>query len=243
MTDPAARPSSLAGRVALVTGASGGIGDAVCRALLAAGVEVIGSARSTDSLAELTALGVHPVAADMADLDALPGLVDRLEQEHGAIDLLLPNAGTGEVLGLEEVTRAAWERTLAVNTTAPFLLAQTLAPRMAERGWGRILFTSSVAAFTGGFVGPHYAASKAALHGLVHFLAGGLAERGVLVNAIAPALIEGTGMMAGRTDGPAPVPVGRLGRPDEVADLVVAMLGNGYLTGKVVPLDGGLLPR
>jgi 3-oxoacyl-[acyl-carrier protein] reductase len=104
---------------------------------------------------------------------------------------------------------------------------------------------SSVAAFTGGVVGPHYAASKAGLNGLVHFLASRVARQGVTVNAVAPALIEGTRMLpAGPEGGPAlTIPAGRYGRPEEVADLTMAVLRNGYLTNQVLGLDGGIHPR
>ena len=133
---------------------------------------------------------------------------------------------------------------LAVNLRAPFLLAQRTLPGMRARGYGRILFFSSVAAFTGGIIGPHYAASKAGLHGLTHYLASRAAPDGVTVNAIAPALITETMMLPGEPDElRTRVPVGRLGRPDEVADLAMAMLHNGYLTNQVVLLDGGLYPR
>jgi 3-oxoacyl-[acyl-carrier protein] reductase len=115
---------------------------------------------------------------------------------------------------------------------------------MAARGFGRILFVSSVAAFTGGVVGPHYAASKAGLHGLTHWLASRLAGDGVTVNAVAPALIEATGMLPGATEElRARIPVGRLGTPDEVADLALAVLRNGYLTNQVFTLDGGIYPH
>ena len=105
---------------------------------------------------------------------------------------------------------------------------------------------SSVAAFTGGLIGPHYAASKAALSGLVHFYAPRVAPFGVTVNALAPALIAETGMLPVTPDDPAMaelVPVGRLGRPEEVAGLALAMLTNSYLTNKVFLLDGGMHPR
>jgi 3-oxoacyl-[acyl-carrier protein] reductase len=114
---------------------------------------------------------------------------------------------------------------------------------MAERGYGRVLFMSSVAGFTGGIVGPHYAASKAGLHGLVHFMAARVADRGVTVNALAPALIEDTRMLPATPDGPRTIPVGRYGRPEEVADLAMAVLRNGYLTNQVLGLDGGSHPR
>jgi 3-oxoacyl-[acyl-carrier protein] reductase len=115
---------------------------------------------------------------------------------------------------------------------------------MRDRGWGRLLFMSSIAALTGGIVGPHYAASKAGLHGLVHFLAARLAPHGVTANALAPALIEDTAMLPGDPGDLAKrIPVGRLGRPEEVADLAVAVLRNGYLTNQVIGIDGGMHPR
>jgi len=114
-------------------------------------------------------------------------------------------------------------------------------PGMRERSFGRVLFSSSVAALTGGIVGPHYAASKAGLHGLTHHLASRVAADGVTVNAIAPALIQDTGMLPGNpTELASAIPVGRLGTPGEVADLALAMILNGYLTSKVVTIDGGL---
>jgi 3-oxoacyl-[acyl-carrier protein] reductase len=132
-----------------------------------------------------------------------------------------------------------------VNLRAPFLLAQAVLPGMAARGYGRLLFMSSVAAFTGGVIGPHYAASKAWLHGLVHYLAARVAAQGVCVNALAPALIEQTPMLPVSPDGaPAiPIPVGRYGQPAEVADLAMTVLHNGYLTNQVLSLDGGIYPR
>ena len=119
-------------------------------------------------------------------------------------------------------------------------------PSASFQGWateamGRILFVSSLAAFTGGIVGAHYAAAKSGLHGLTHFLAARFAADGVTVNTIAPALVEDTGMLPGSPDElRSIVPVGRLGRSAEVADLAVAMLSNAYLTSKVIGLDGGI---
>jgi 3-oxoacyl-[acyl-carrier protein] reductase len=114
---------------------------------------------------------------------------------------------------------------------------------MRERGFGRVLFISSVAAFRGGVVGPDYAASKAALHGLAHFLASRVAADGVTVNVIAPGFID-TAMLPGDPRELArSVPVGRVGRPEEVADFALAVLSNGYLTSKVLSIDGGMYPR
>jgi 3-oxoacyl-[acyl-carrier protein] reductase len=241
----------LAGRVALVTGGSGGIGAAVCRALAQAGASVAvgygrGRTAAEDVAGEIADAGGRAVAlgADLADPSAPAQLAGVAEQALGPVDVLVAGAGVGERRTLEEVTPEDWEAAIAVNLRAPFLLAQRVAPGMRERGFGRLLFLSSVAAFTGGVVGPHYAASKSGLHGLVAFLAGRLAGAGVTANAIAPALIEDTAMLPGDPgDLASRIPVGRLGRPDEVADLALAVLRNGYLTGQVLSLDGGLHPR
>jgi 3-oxoacyl-[acyl-carrier protein] reductase len=228
----------MRGRVALVTGGSGGIGAALVQRLADEGATVAVHYAHNRPAAE------HVFQADLEDPAAPDRLIDAIEAELGPVDLLAANAGHSERASFEEVDAAAFDRMLAVNLRAPFLLARRVLPGMRERGYGRILFTSSVAAFTGGVVGPHYAASKAGLHGLTHFLASRVAADGVTVNAIAPALIEDTGMLPGDPGELARlVPVGRLGRPDEVADLMLAILRNGYMTNQVVGLDGGMHPR
>jgi 3-oxoacyl-[acyl-carrier protein] reductase len=238
-------------KVALVTGASGGIGQAVARRLAAEGASVAlaygANAKPAQTLAdELVTQGGHATAvgADLRRADAAAELLAAVEPQLGSIDILVAAAGLGRQQTLEEVSIEDFDEMLAVNLRAPFLLAQRTLPGMRARGFGRVLFVSSVAAFTGGIVGPHYAASKAGLHGLTHFLASRTAGEGVTVNAIAPALITDTGMLPGEPDElRARVPVGRLGQPDEVADLALAMLRNPYLTNQVVSLDGGMHPR
>ena len=111
--------------------------------------------------------------------------------------MLVANHGRSQIAQLQQVDAAAFDEMIAVNLRAPFLLARRTMPAMAERGFGRVLFMSSVAGLTGGIVGPHYAASKAGLHGLTHYLARRAAGEGVTVNALAPALIEDTGMLPG----------------------------------------------
>jgi 3-oxoacyl-[acyl-carrier protein] reductase len=239
------------GRVALVTGASGGIGAALCRRLAGAGADVAvhyahGAERAGAVVEAVRAAGRRAVAlpADLADPSAPAALVDAVDAALGPVDVLVANHGLARRQAFEEVTLADWDLHAAVNLRAPFLLAQRCAPGMRERGFGRILFVSSVAAFTGGVVGPHYAASKAGLLGVTHFLAARLAGSGVTVNAICPALIEDTGMLPGDPGELAgSIPVGRLGRPDEVADLALAVLHNGYLTNQTLSVDGGLHPR
>lgn len=158
----------------------------------------------------------------------------------------MANAGTGTRTDWREVDDDVWDRTLQVNLTAVWQLTRAALPRMVERGFGRVLFVSSVAALNGGVVGPHYAASKAALHGLMHHLAPRVAGSGVTVTTLAPALITGTRILPVDPDDPdampMPVPVGHLGSTEDVAGMALAMLSNPYLTDKVITLDGGLYP-
>ena len=248
---PTAEPGTFRGRVALVTGASGGIGQAIALALAAEGAQVaVHYGRQRENAekvsAQITGQGGRAVTlgADLASPDAPGDLVIATEQALGPIDLLVSNAGAGQRRSLEEVTAAEFDQTLAVNLRAPFLLAQRVLPGMAERGFGRSLFVSSVAAFTGGIVGPHYAASKAGLNGLIHFLAARFAADGITVNGLAPALIADTAMLPGDPAELAKrVPLGRLGRPAEVAALALATLGNAYLTNQVLSIDGGTYPH
>jgi 3-oxoacyl-[acyl-carrier protein] reductase len=242
--------SPLRGRIALVTGASGGIGAALSLRLAGAGAAVAlhyasGGERTRDLAERIAGEGGRAATfgADLRDAAAPERLVEDVESELGPVDVLAANAGLGRRASWEAVDAAAFDEMLAVNLRAPFLLARRVLPGMRDRAFGRILFSSSVAALTGGIVGPHYAASKAGLHGLTHHLAARVAADGVTVNAIAPALIEDTGMLPGHPGDLAnAVPVGRLGTPDEVAELALAMILNGYLTSKVIALDGGMYP-
>ncbi len=241
----------FSGRVALVTGGSGGIGAELCVRLADAGAAVAvhyahnrGSAEAV--VARITAAGgrANAFAADLREAAAPERLVESVEAALGPIDVLAANAGLGRRGTYEEIDAAAFDETIAVNLRAPYLLSRRVLPGMRERGFGRILFTSSGAALTGGIIGPHYAASKAGLHGLTHFFASRVARDGVTVNAIAPSLIEDTGMIPGDPgELAARVPVGRVGKPAEVADLAMALLRNGYMTNQVVSLNGGTHPR
>jgi 3-oxoacyl-[acyl-carrier protein] reductase len=248
-----ATKSTLAGRVALVTGASGGIGGALALALAGEGVDLaLGYGRGRDA-AEAVAARVRSaggrailVSGDLADPAVPERLVEETVAQLGACDVLVANAGVGEKLPWDEVDLETWDRTIAVNLRAPWLLTRAALPGMLERGFGRILYVSSVAALNGGLIGPHYAAGKAGLHGLMHHVAARVAEGGVTVNAIAPGLIAGTGMLPIDPEAldtlPVPIPVGRTGTVDEVADVALTMLRNGYLTNKTYTLDGGLVP-
>jgi 3-oxoacyl-[acyl-carrier protein] reductase len=244
---------TLSGRVALLTGASGGIGKAIARRLADEGADLCltygrhaDDAESVAAYARDVGRRVTVLASDMSDPQAPAAVVKHANDELGQVDMLVANAGTADIKGWQNIDLASWNTTLAVNLTAPFLLAQQVLPSMIERKFGRILFISSVAAFTGGLVGAHYAASKAGLHGLMHHLAPRVAADGVTVNSLAPALVGETKMFPADLETgtpPIPIPVGRIGRPDEMADMAIAMLRNGYLTDKVITVDGGILPR
>jgi 3-oxoacyl-[acyl-carrier protein] reductase len=243
---------SLDGRLALVTGASGGIGGAVALALARSGADLVltYSGHRDDAQAVATAVTGHgraatTVQADLGAAGAGRELAERVTSAAGPVDVLVASAGAGVRRDWQDVDDELWAHTFAVNLTAVWQLTRALLPGMVERGFGRILLVSSVAAFNGGLVGPHYAASKAALHGLMHHLAPRVAGSGVTINTIAPALIAGTRMLP-RDDGPgglpASIPVGHLGQPDDIADMALAMLTNPYLTSKVITVDGGIYP-
>jgi 3-oxoacyl-[acyl-carrier protein] reductase len=239
--------------VALVTGASRGIGRAIALRLGDQGHDVAvgyaGNREQAEEVAgEITALGrrTMTVGGDLGDPATPARLVEAVEGGLGGVEILVANAGIGSApTGALEIELADWERTLAVNLTAPFLLAQRAFAGMLERGFGRIVFVSSVAAYTGGLIGAHYAASKAGLHGLAHSLARQGAARGVTVNVIAPGLVD-TDMVPGdpglREQLAASRAVGRLGTVQEVADLVAAVVANGYLSNQSIVIDGGTLP-
>ena len=251
MQDEQTTQSSLTGRVALVTGGSSGIGRAIVLALSEAGASVAIGYGASDAAAQqlagqITAAGGRAAAlsADLAYAAEVARLTEDTEQAFGPVDILVSNAGIGEQRQLEAIEVEEFDETIAVNLRAPFLLAQRLVPRMAQRGFGRVLFISSVAAFTGGVIGPHYASSKAGLHGLTHFLAARYAGSGITVNALAPALITQTGMLPDEPENLRQrVPVGRLGLPAEVADLALAVLRNPYVTNQVISIDGGMYPH
>src|SRR5271157_1289258 len=212
--------------VAYVTGGSRGIGRAIALGLAGDGYDV--------------AVG-YAVQAEVARQ-----LVAQVERELGPVDVLIANAGiVSPPTGVLDIRIEDWEEMLAVNLTAPFLLTQSAFAGMCERGFGRIVFISSVAAYTGGLVGAHYAASKAGLHGLAHSLARQGASAGVTVNVVAPALVD-TDMIPAdpevRRQLGASRAVGRLGGAEEVADLVAAVVRNGYMSNQSILLDGGSHP-
>jgi 3-oxoacyl-[acyl-carrier protein] reductase len=237
----------LSGRVALVTGASGGIGAAISRVLARAGATVaLGYGRNRERAEQLASElggGAAAFGADMEDPAAPARLVAEIGERLGPVDLLVVNHGLGKVAAWEDLDVEGFDRTIAINLRAPFLLAQAAVPGMLERGYGRVLFIGSLAGFRGGVVGPDYAASKAGLHGLTHFLASRVASGGVTVNVIAPGFVETEMLPGDPAELGKTMPVGRVGRPEEVADLALAVMTNAFITSKVFPIDGGAYPH
>jgi 3-oxoacyl-[acyl-carrier protein] reductase len=231
-----------------VTGASRGIGRAIAIELAKRGVDVVVNYqhRVDDAHAveaEIRALGCSSIVVQ-ADVSLEPDvarLVSLAESQFGHIDILVNNAGIARPQPMDEVTAQDWDELMSVNVRSCFLMTRALVPGMGERQWGRVINLSSVAAQVGGVVGPHYAASKAAILGLTHFYAARLAKDGITVNAIAPALVE-TDMVTSNPHASAKlIPVGRFGLPLEVAEVAVMLAGNAYITGQTLNVNGGWL--
>ena len=236
----------LDGRIALITGASRGIGRAVAIALADRGADVVVNYRQRSSdadsaAAEIQALGRKAlvVQADVAQASEVNRLVAAALARFGKIDILVNNAGIARLQPMDEVSEADWDELMTVNVKSCFLMTKAVVPAMRERGWGRIINLSSVAAQVGGVVGPHYASSKAAMLGMTHYYASRLAKLGVTVNAIAPALIETEMVTANLNANPGLIPVGRFGNVAEIADVAVLLATNGYITGQTINVNGG----
>lgn len=237
----------LEGKVALVTGGSRGIGKSIALGLAAAGAEIAVNYRAGEEDAaavvravEATGRNAIAVRADVSDPEEVDSLIGSVRRELGAVDVLVHNAGIARALPLEAIHLATWDATFAVNLRAAFIVSSAVLPEMRARRWGRLLYISSSAARMGGIVGPHYAASKAGLEGLVHSYASLLAKEGITANAISPALIE-TAMLAGNPAAvPDRIPIGRFGTTEEVAALVVAVATNAFITGQTLQVNGGL---
>jgi len=237
---------SLNNRVALVTGASRGIGAAIAIALAKAGADIAVNYReradaAREVCAALTGLGRRALAvkADVSVAADVRRMITEVETQLGAVDVLVNNAGIAQPRKFEEISEADWGEVLTVNLKSVFLVTQGVVGGMRKRRWGRIINLASVAAQTGGAVGAHYAASKAGMIGLTHSCAAALVKEGITVNAIAPALIETEMVTSNMNATPQLIPMGHFGSVDDVSSVAVMLATNDYMTGQTISVNGG----
>lgn len=239
--------NKLKNKVALVTGASKGLGKHIAFSLAQAGATVIVNYNSSKNAAdlivnEIIGKGQKAIAikADVSNDKEVTELYSQIELQAGSVDILVNNAGINPVKPLLELTLADFQQSIAVNLASAFLTTQAALPGMIAKKSGRIINISSVAAQLGGIIGPHYAASKAGLLGLTHSYAAMLAQYGgITSNAIAPALIETDMIKDNPNIKPTLIPLGRFGQPDEVSDIVLLLASNGYINGQTFNVNGG----
>src|SRR6202171_845218 len=234
----------LNGHIALVTGASRGIGAAIAAALAEAGAAVAVNYRERAAeadavVAKIKEMGGRAVAAaaDGSQATAVAKMVDHVGSALGPIDILVNNAGMAIVRGIDDLSEADFDQTIAVNLKSAFLCTQAVLPATRTKKRGRSVNISSGAARGAGSIGVHDNASTAGMEGLTRVYAARLVKEGITVNAVAPSLIE-TDMMRGQPDLVRRIPLGRLGHPEEVAKAALLVLGNAYMTGPTNALSG-----
>jgi 2-deoxy-D-gluconate 3-dehydrogenase len=247
----------LDGKVALVTGATQGLGQGMCLALAEAGADIVGLDRSASPTTgeAVGALGRRylPVISDLrqASVKDLNDLVTRIVTEFGRLDILVNNAGIIRRTPALEFSESDWDDVLQINLRAAFFLSQAAARVMVPQGTGKIINVASMLSFQGGITVPSYTAAKSGIAGITRALANEWAKHGLNINAIAP------GYMA--TDNTAPlradparsasildrIPAGRWGTPDDLQGAVVflACPASDYVNGAILPVDGGWLAR
>jgi 2-dehydro-3-deoxy-D-gluconate 5-dehydrogenase len=248
---------SLAGRRAVVTGASRGLGRAAAVALARAGASVVcvssQAGGAADTATGVRALGVQAweLAADLSDRDAALAMADDAERVAGPIDILVNNAGTIRRHPAVEFPAEDWDLVLRTNLDSVWLLSQRLGRAMVERGRGKIVNVASLLSFQGGITVPAYTASKHAVAGLTKALANEWARHGVQVNAVAPGYMRTDNTQALR-DNPTRsteilgrIPAGRWGEPEDLAGAIVflASSASDYVNGHVLVVDGGWMAR
>lgn len=241
----------LDGQVAIVTGASRGIGRAIAMLLAARGAWVVAAARGDHARGTADAIvaaggRAEVAAADMTDAEALAAMVGGVTDRHGRLDIVVSNAGIARDQLLLRMKRADWDEVIATNLTGAFVLCQAALKPMIRQRRGRIIAVSSVVGQTGNAGQANYAASKAGLIGFCKAMAREVASRGITVNVVAPGLIdtEMTQALTSRAHGDwaAQIPLGRLGTPEDVAAAVgfLASEEASYITGQVLAVNGGM---
>jgi 3-oxoacyl-[acyl-carrier protein] reductase len=246
-------PMRLEGKKAIVTGASRGLGRAIALAFAREGADVLVNYVSREEPAREVAAAIEQMGrrailcrADVADAAEIRRMVDAAESGFGRVDILVNNAGITHPKGPLETSEADWERVIRTNLTGVFLCSQAVLQGMIARGGGRIINMASTAGQTGSLSGPAYCAAKAGVEGLTKNLARSLAQHNILVNAIAPALID-TEILYWRTEAQwketlESIPLKRLGDPVDLAEVAVflASSGGNFITGATIDVNGGL---
>ncbi len=246
----------LDGRVALVTGGSRGLGQAMAVGLAQAGADIAclsrsGEATQTEELVKEAGRRFISIQSDLNKPDDRVGVADRVVAELGSVDILVNNAGIGERFPPEEYPDERWRLLLEIHVNAAFDLCQQVAPHMLRRGRGKIINIGSVMTFEGGWQIPAYAVAKHGLAGLTKSLANSWSSKGINVNCICPGYFE-TDMAGTLKNDPVRgpqiqdrIPCGRWGLPDELAGLTVFLASDAsnYMHGSSVPIDGGWLSR
>jgi 3-oxoacyl-[acyl-carrier protein] reductase len=241
----------LSGRVAIVTGASRGIGSGIAAALAARGAVVVAAARESNAQATVAAIEAAGHRAELASVDvtdqqSIDGMVSGALERHGRIDILVNNAGIARDQLMLRMKRDDWDQVLATNLTAAFACSQAVIKPMIKQRSGRIVNISSVVGQMGNAGQANYAASKAGLIGLTKAMARELASRAITVNAVTPGFVETdmTKAIAGKAQGDwiANIPLGRIGTPADVAAAVCFLASDeaAYITGQVLAVNGGM---
>lgn len=240
---------SLTGKKALITGATGGIGGAIAKALHRAGAALAVSGSKAEKLSAVAAesAGAIPIACDLSRLDTVEMLIKEAEEKLGGLDILICNAGvTRDNLSLR-MKDEEWQQVLDVNLTASFRMTRAALRGMLKRRHGRIIYITSVVGWSGNPGQANYCASKAGLTGMAKSLAQEVAGRGITVNCIAPGFIE-TAMTGGLSDEQKArinqtIPLGRMGSPEDIAAGTLFLASNeaAYITGQTLHINGGML--
>ena len=241
---------NLDGKTALITGATGGIGSAIARALHSQGAEVILSGTrqgSLDELAHELSDRAHPIAADLSDKSSIDSLIKQISDiSTDGVDIVINNAGIVRDNLLVRMKDEEWNQVLDINLFAGYKLTQGLMRGMMKRRWGRIIGISSVVGTTGNPGQANYAAAKAGMIGFSKALAREVATRGITVNIIAPGMIQ-TAMTDDLNEEQSArllstIPLGRLGSPDEIAASVIYLASDeaAYVTGVTLHVNGGM---
>ena len=246
---------SLSGRVALVTGANTGLGQALAIALASAGADIVAVGRSepTDTQTSVQSLGRRflSVHADLAHTDVVPAVVEAALSEFGQLDILVNNAGIIRRSDAVDFTEADWDAVVDVNLKSVFFLTQAVGRHMIRAGHGKVINIASMLSFQGGIRVASYTASKSAIAGLTRLLANEWAAKGVNVNAIAPGYFATSNTSALRADENrsrdilARIPANRWGQPEDLggAAVFLAAPASDYVHGAIIPVDGGWLAR